>query len=79
MGVKSYKSRQIRISGNKMRHKMRYIKVKYIGLQHTPHRGSFKLYNLLEQMNEHPIHSTVSLNTIHANGFEPIEVQRVEG
>ena len=54
---------------------MRYIKVKYIGLQHTPHRGSFKLYNLLEPMNEHPVHSTVSLNTIHANGFEPIETQ----
>ena len=52
---------------------MRYIKVKYIGLQHTPHRGSFKLYNLLEPMNDHPVHSTVSLNTIHANGFEPIE------
>ena len=54
---------------------MRYIKVKYIGLQHTPHREAFKLYNLLEPMNEHPVHSTVSLNTIHANGFEPIEAQ----
>lgn len=52
---------------------MKYIRVKYIGLQHTPHMGAFKLYNLLEPMNDHPVHSTVSLNTIHANGFEPIE------
>ena len=72
---KGDKSRQIHISGNEMRYKMRYIKVKYIGLQHTPHRGAFKLYNLLEPMIEHPVHSTGSLNTIHAYGFEPIEME----
>ena len=75
MGIEGDKSRQIHISGDEMRYKMKYVKVKYIGLQHTPHRGAFKLYNLLEPMNDHPVHSTVSLNTIHANGFEPIETE----
>jgi len=47
-----------------------YIRVKYIGRQ-VWRRGFFNLYNLLEPMGEHPVHSTVSLNTIKLHGFEP--------
>ena len=52
---------------------MQPIKVKFIGYQ-VWRRGRFKLYNLLEPMGEHPVHSTVSLNTIKLHGFTPLEM-----
>ena len=48
----------------------KYIKAHFIGHQVWRH-GRFPLYNLLEPMGEHPVNSTVSLNTIKLHGFEP--------
>jgi hypothetical protein len=53
---------------------MRQIRCKYIGTQVWRY-GSFKLYNLCEQMGEHPVNSTVSENTIHSHDCEPVEAE----
>ena len=47
-----------------------YIRTKFVGYQ-VWRCGRFALYNLLEPMGEHPVNSTVSLNTIKLHGFEP--------
>lgn len=45
----------------------------FIGMQYSRF-GQFPLYNLLEPIgDEHPIGSTVSLNTIRLHGYEPTE------
>ena len=51
---------------------MQPVKVKFIGYQEW-RRGRFALYNLLEPMGTHPVHSTVSLNTIHLHDCVPVE------
>lgn len=56
---------------------MNTIKVKFLGFQVWRY-GRFALYNLLEPMGEHPVHSTVSLNTIKLHGFTPVETEEVE-
>jgi hypothetical protein len=56
---------------------MNTIKVKFLGFQVWRY-GRFALYNLLEPMGEHPVHSTVSLNTIKLHGFTPVEMEEVE-
>ena len=49
------------------------IRATFIGMQYSSF-GQFPLYNLLEPLgDEHPIHSTVSLNTIHLHGRTPVE------
>lgn len=46
----------------------------FIGMQYSKKFGSFPLYNLLEPIgDEHPVGSTVSLNTIRLHGYEPVE------
>ncbi len=51
---------------------MKQIHAKFIGYQ-VWRQGRFALYNLLEPVGEHPIHSTVSLHTLHVHGCEPFE------
>ncbi|QOJ33912.1 MAG: hypothetical protein HRU82_02635 [Nitrospira sp.] len=49
------------------------IRATFIGMQYSRF-GQFPLYTLLEPLgDEHPIHSTVSLNTIHVHGRTPVE------
>ena len=38
-----------------------------------PGRPSFALWTLLEPCEGHPVHSTVSINTLHALNYEPFE------
>lgn len=53
------------------------ILARFIGMQYSGKFGSFPLYNLLEPIgDEHPIGSTVSLNTIRLHGYEPTEPRR---
>ncbi len=54
------------------------IPVHHIGTQHWS-GGQFELYNILEPMGEHPIHSTVSGETIARHGRVPTIVDNREG
>jgi len=54
------------------------IKAKYNGIQNGPH--PFELWTILEPMGCecHTCLSTVSLQTIHAHGFEPVQKKEKE-
>lgn len=54
------------------------ISVRYIGTQYWS-GGQFELYNILEPMGEHPIHSTVSGETIARHGRVPAIVVITKG
>ena len=54
------------------------IPVHYIGTQYWS-GGQFELYNILEPMGEHPVHSTVSGETIARHGRVPAIVDNREG
>lgn len=45
------------------------VRVNYIGEQNDGQGGAFSLYNLLEDMGEYPLGSTLSESTIFKAGF----------
>ena len=48
--------------------------VSFVGMQETPSRA-FGLYNIEEAIDDNlPLHSTVSLQTLAAFGYRPVEV-----
>ena len=53
------------------------IPVHYIGTQYWS-GGQFELYNILEPMGEHPVHSTVSGETRARHGRVPTIVDNQE-
>ena len=53
------------------------IPVKYIGTQYWPAGIPYPplpLYNLLVEIPGHPVGSTVSLQTLNREGYQPMEV-----
>ena len=53
------------------------VKAKYVGVQTWPspcRYPSLILYNLLEEIPGHPKGSTVSLQTLNKEGYQPVEV-----
>jgi len=56
------------------------IPVKYIGTQHWPTGMPYQplpLYNLLVDIPGHPVGSTVSLQTLNKEGYQPVESEVV--
>ena len=47
------------------------IAATYNGLQECPGRAPFQLWTIEQDIEGHPIHSTVSLGTLHLAGYEP--------
>ena len=57
------------------------IPVKYIGTQHWPASMPYPplpLYNLLVDIPGHPVGSTVSLQTLNKEGYQPVEVASLQ-
>ena len=53
------------------------LKARCEGVQEAliPGRQPFALWTLLEPIEGHPVHSTVSINTLHALNYEPYQPQ----
>ena len=51
------------------------LKATYNGMQDSliPGRAPFALWTILEPIGAHPVHSTLSLNTLHALDCEPYQ------
>jgi hypothetical protein len=49
------------------------IAARFEGVQDFPGRSSFALWTIWEDIPGHPKRSTVSINTLHEAGYEPVE------
>ena len=60
---------------------MTHIPAQYIGTQHWPAGMPYQplpLYNLLVEIPGHPVGSTVSLQTLNKEGYQPVEVASLQ-
>ena len=60
---------------------MTLIPATYIGTQHWPAGMPYQplpLYNLLVEIPGHPVGSTVSLQTLNKEGYQPVESEGID-
>ena len=51
------------------------ILARFEGVQEFPGQAPFALWTIMEPIAGHPIHSTLSINTLQALGFVPVPTE----